>query len=138
IATGVAVAGVAIAGGGTLSMAYMTMNPVTPPGGGRGGQGINLDTKPKVINDKLQGIVDKLFEGAGKPKQIGNGSQMDAVRNELATKKPTYGRFHSNSIENTIKSLQELIKTGYLDPHDTDVALALIADINKALKGIPR
>nr|MBI9052075.1 hypothetical protein [Anaerolineaceae bacterium] len=32
IATGVAVAGVAIAGGGTLSMAYMTMNPVTPPG----------------------------------------------------------------------------------------------------------
>jgi RsiW-degrading membrane proteinase PrsW (M82 family) len=62
--------------------------------------------RPPAVRDyKLKRIVDSLFREPSGPNHIGDGSTMDAVRNELLTGRPTGGSFHSIKANNTIRAL---------------------------------
>ena len=96
---------------------------------------INLSQKPVVSNQKLQNIVKDLYKGQGGPNQIGTGTTMDAVRNEILTGLPTHGTFHTQKLLQYKNALNSTLRTGNLDAHDTAVARALLDDIVKALSG---
>ena len=107
--------------------------------GGAGGKGesepVDLNVKPTVENLQLQRIVNDIYKGQGGKGQIGNGTMMDAVRNELNTGKPTKGRFHSKKARNREAALKKQISSGKLNAQEKSIARALIDDIGKALSG---
>ena len=94
---------------------------------------IDLNVKPMVSNAKTQKIIDEIYEGQGKKGQIGNGSMMDAIKNELKTGKSTKGYFHSKKGRNTIVELKKHIGSGKLNANDKAIVRALVEDIKKAL-----
>ncbi|MCL2853734.1 MAG: hypothetical protein FWE20_12035 [Defluviitaleaceae bacterium] len=96
---------------------------------------VNLNQKPIVSNERLRNIINDLYKGRGGPNQIGNGSTMDAVRNEVMTGLPTNGRFHRQKLHDYLNALRRRIRAGDLDDHDTKVAEALIRDILDAIGG---
>jgi hypothetical protein len=102
--------------------------------GGAGGR-IDLNQKPTVSNAKLKNIVDDLYKGQGGSKTIGNGTTMDAVRNEIKTGLPTHGKFHTQKLNDYLNALNRRLRAGDLNQHDTDIVNSLIADITKALSG---
>lgn len=104
----------------------------TPEGTGKG---FNINVKPNVSNQKLQNIVDDLYKGQGGKNTIGNGTAMDAVRNEIKTGLPTNGKFHSIKAQETINRLQRRLRAGDLTPAETNIANELIKDLQNALGG---
>ena len=96
---------------------------------------INLDLKPNVSNEKLKNIINDLYKGQGGLHTIGNGTTMDAVRNELQTGLPTNGKFHTQKLNDYLNALQRRLGAGDLDDYDKSVVNSLIEDINKALSG---
>lgn len=50
--------------------------------------------RPVVGSPRLQNILDNLYKGVDNPNRVGNGTTMDAIRNELATGQPTNGTWH--------------------------------------------
>ncbi len=97
---------------------------------------VDLDVKPDVSNNKLQNIVNDLYKGQGgdgSSGTIGNGTTMDAVRNEQETGESTYGKFHTEKLENYERALQKRLRAGDLDGHDTAVAQAILRDIQDVL-----
>lgn len=99
------------------------------------GEGIDLNTKPVVTNQKLRNIIDNLYKGQSNPNLVGNGTTMDAIRSEIATGKPTGGKFHTTKGEESMRGLQNLLATGNLSSDDACIAQALIEDLAKALAG---
>ena len=95
----------------------------------------DINVKPNVSNQKLQNIVDDLYKGQGGKNTIGNGTTMDAVRNELQTSLPTNGKFHTQKLNDYLNALQRRLRAGDLNSYDKSVVNALIEDINKALSG---
>ena len=95
----------------------------------------NLNVKPKANHQQLQNYVNDLYSGQGSKGQIGNGTMMDAIRNEIATGRPTKKRFHSDKGRKMVKSLRVLISSGKLDKSDKTIARDIIKDIRKALNG---
>ena len=95
----------------------------------------NYDIKPNVTNKKMKNIVDDLYKGQNGKNKIGNGTTMDAVRNELKTGLPTNGRFHTIKAQETISRLQRRLRAGDLTPDETDIAKGLIVDLLNALNG---
>jgi hypothetical protein len=66
---------------------------------------------PKVASNKLQNIINDLYKGTTNPNRIGMGTTADAIRNEVATQQPTFGKFHitkgrqySRALENWLKA----------------------------------
>ena len=96
---------------------------------------MNLNVKPLVINSKLQNIVNDIYKGQGGKGQIGNGTMMDAIRNELKTEKRTKGKFHSKKARLRVAGLENLINSGKLNDQDKNIAKVLIKDIRKAISG---
>lgn len=99
-------------------------------------ESIDISVKPEVSNSKLQNIVQDLYKGQGgegSSGTIGNGTTMDAVRNERVTGEPTYGKYHTEKLENYQRALEKRLRSGDLDSHDKSVAQALIRDIKDAL-----
>ncbi|WP_313309767.1 MucBP domain-containing protein [Lactococcus taiwanensis] len=99
-------------------------------------ESIDISVKPEVSNSKLQNIVQDLYKGQGGEGgsgTIGNGTTMDAVRNERVTGEPTYGKYHTEKLENYQRALEKRLRSGDLDSHDKSVAQALIRDIKDAL-----
>jgi hypothetical protein len=94
---------------------------------------VNINQRPTVSNSKLQNIVNDLYKGQGGPNTIGNGTTMDAVRNEIMTGQATHGKFHTQKLLDYKNALERRLRAGDLDQHDTNVANALIEDIAKAL-----
>ena len=93
-------------------------------------------TKPSASNAKLQNIVDDLYKGTKTPKPIGTGSTADAVRNELLTGKPTYGRWHSQKATEYSNALRNWLRKNPTAPHhDRLVAQSLLDDLRAALGG---
>ena len=76
-----------------------------------------------------------MYKGQGGPNTIGNGTTMDAVRNELKTGLPTNGKFHTQKINDYLNALQKRLRAGDLNDYDKSVVNSLIEDINKALSG---
>ena len=94
-----------------------------------------MNLKPSVSNPKLNNIIDDLYKGQGGNNQIGNGTTMDAVRNELVTGNPTNGRFHTQKLIEYVSALQRRLRAGDLNVHDTEVVNSLIKDALAALSG---
>jgi hypothetical protein len=96
---------------------------------------IDLNIKPNVSNEKLKNIINDLYKGQGGPNTIGNGTTMDAVRNELQTGLPTNGKFHTQKLNDYLNALQRRLRAGDLNDYDKSVVNSLMEDINKALNG---
>ena len=104
-------------------------------GTGKSAGKVDINQKPCVSNEKLKNIVDDLYKGQGGPNTIGNGTTMDAVRNEIITGNPTNGKFHTQKLNDYLNALQRRLRAGDLNAYDTSVVNALIEDIIKALNG---
>ena len=96
---------------------------------------VDINQKPMVSNTKLKNYVNDLYKGQGGPNTIGNGTTMDAVRNEMKTGMPTNGKFHTQKLSDILNGLNRRLRSGDLDKHDEAVVKALIKDITKALNG---
>ena len=94
---------------------------------------IDLRVKPNVKDETLKNIVEALYKGQGSKEQIGNGTTMDAVRNERATGVATKNSFHSKKARILHKGLENVLRSSKLNKHDKAVARALREDIKKAL-----
>ncbi|GAB6087308.1 hypothetical protein [Alkaliphilus crotonatoxidans] len=103
--------------------------------GNEGTPNIDINQKPNVSNEKLKNIVNDLYKGQGGPNTIGNGTTMDAVRNEIKTGLPTHGKFHTQKLNDYLNALQRRLRAGDLNDYDKSVVNALIEDITNALKG---
>lgn len=80
--------------------------------------------------------VRDLFNGAKIVKPIGTGSTADAVRNELATGRPTGGTFHSDKAGQYIKALKNWLNDKLsASQYDKLAAQSLQCDLESALKG---
>jgi hypothetical protein len=60
---------------------------------------------PVVESTKLENIVNNLYKGTTNPNRVGNGTTMDAIRNEIATGAPTGGRMHLTKGEESLRGL---------------------------------
>jgi hypothetical protein len=65
---------------------------------------------PSVSNPRLQNLVNNLYKGTTYPGRVGNGTTMDAIRNELATGLPTAGKLHSIKGEETLRGLENWLR----------------------------
>ena len=96
-----------------------------------GVDGININSIPKVNDPTLQNIIKDLYKGVNSPNKIGNGTTMDAIRNELATGKPTGGTFHFIKGWEYLKALEKIMDK--VNDVDKNVVKTLINDLKNAL-----
>ena len=93
--------------------------------------------KPKAENNKLNNIIEDIFKGQkiskSSRKCIGNGTTMDAIRNELRTGEPTGGYFHSSKGESLIVAINKLLNENILSEKDASIAQTLLKDLINAL-----
>lgn len=93
---------------------------------------------PKVSNPKLQNMINDLYKGTTNPGRVGNGTTADAIRHEVATGKPVFGRFHSVKGANYARGLENWLR---LNPNasyqDRLVAQSVLNDLRSALGGGP-
>lgn len=109
----------------------------------RGGAGARPDlprlppaVRPATTDPKLTNLVNNIYKGANNPGRIGNGTTMDAVRNEVLTGRPTGGRFHTTKAMETLQGLQNwLNRNPGASQGDREVAQRLILELSNALKG---
>lgn len=66
--------------------------------------------KPRINDPKLRNLVENLYKGTTNPNRVGTGTTADAVRAELATGRPTAGKFHLQKAEETIRGLQRWLQ----------------------------
>ena len=91
---------------------------------------------PRVSDVKLQNLVDNLYKGTTNPNRVGNGTTMDAIRNESATGLPTGGRMHTTKGEETLRGLNNWLRRNpNADYHDQLVARSLADELSSALQG---
>lgn len=90
--------------------------------------------RPSTSDARLSNLVHNLFKGAGGAGRIGDGTTMDAIRNERRTGRPTGGTFHTVKGQETRRGLQNWLRR-HPDADETDRATArrLIDELNDAL-----
>jgi RHS repeat-associated protein len=138
----------------TLTLAFgLASFMSTPGGGGSGGGGSGASgssgsssssssgatkgvAKPTVTNPKLNNIVEDLYKGTKTPNQIGMGSTADAIRNELKTGLPTYGKFHLQKGQQYVNSLQNWLEANpNASVTNREAARQMLNDLQSALGG---
>lgn len=80
--------------------------------------------------------MNNLYKGTTNPNRVGNGTTMDAIRNELATGVPTGGRMHTTKGQETLNGLNKWLrrnKDG--DYYDRLVAQSLADELSLVLRG---
>jgi hypothetical protein len=101
---------------------------------GKGSSGGDILPKPPVSDRKLKNIVEDLYKGTTNPLRVGNGTTMDAVRNELATGDPTHGKFHSTKALESVNRLRNFLKRSpNASFHDRLVAQSLLDELLSVL-----
>ncbi|MDQ2700951.1 MAG: hypothetical protein M3Y23_06450, partial [Actinomycetota bacterium] len=91
---------------------------------------------PQVGSEKLQNYVNNLYKGTDNPNRVGDGTTMDAVRNEIATGLPTAGRFHLMKAQETLNGLNKWLRQNPDAAHsDRLVAQSLADELKRALEG---
>lgn len=104
---------------------------------GRVAPGTVLPT-PSVGSPRLQNIVDDLYRGTTNPGRIGSGTTADAIRHELRTGQPVFGRTHVQKGEDYLRGLENWLRA---NPHaptaDRLVARSLADDLLDALGRTP-
>jgi hypothetical protein len=93
--------------------------------------------KPQVNHWKLRNIVDQLWKGTKNPNRVGDGTTMDAVRNELRTGRPTGGLFHSGKAREAVNALNNWLQRygPQVSREDRLWARRLLSELEKALRG---
>ncbi|TCC39159.1 hypothetical protein E0H75_39960 [Kribbella capetownensis] len=90
--------------------------------------------KPVASTGKLPNIVDELWHGYQSPTRVGDGTTMDAVRNEILTGRPTKGVWHTDKAIRCRASLRRWIKANPDAPkREYDIADSLIKRLSNAL-----
>ena len=96
----------------------------------------NVLPTPQVGSTKLQNLVGNLYKGTTNPNRVGNGTTMDAIRNELATGVPTAGRMHSIKGQETLNGVNNWLRrnpdAAY---HDRLVGQSLADELSLVLRG---
>jgi hypothetical protein len=90
--------------------------------------------KPAPSDPVVRDVVDKLWKGVDNPKRVGDGTTMDAVRNEIKTGRPTNGKWHSIKLQEQKNRLLRWIDENPGRSYDRDVADKLIRRIDNALR----
>jgi RHS repeat-associated protein len=94
------------------------------------GPSVGITLMSQAQNPKLLNIIDKLYRATAK---IGSGSTADVIRYERATGKLLSGSGHSIKGRESIRALESLIRSGKLNPAETNIARFLINDLKDAL-----
>ena len=81
-------------------------------------------------NPKLRGIIDVMYRATAR---IGSGSTADAIRYERTTGQMLSQAGHSIKGRETIRALESLIRSGKLNPAETNIAKFIINDLKSAL-----
>ena len=90
---------------------------------------------PEVEDKKLRNVMSQVYHGgydkAGNPNpdRIGDGSAMDAVRNERLTGRKTNNTLHEDSIDRTRNGLENWLRDNPGDSADRDAAEDLLEEI---------
>lgn len=93
---------------------------------------------PQVGSMKLQNLVHNLYKGTTNPNRVGNGTTMDAIRNEIATGVPTGGRMHTIKGQETLNGLNNWLRRNKdADYYDRLVAQSLADELSLVLRGAP-
>jgi hypothetical protein len=89
--------------------------------------------KPTVENPNLQKIINGMW--SDRKDAVGDGSIMDAIRQERKTDTPTKGRVHSQKGRETITRLDNWLRSKTSPKPDSDkkTARILIKEIRDAL-----
>ncbi len=96
----------------------------------------NILPTPQVGSTKLQNLVDNLYKGTTNPNRVGNGTTMDAIRNELATGVPTGGRMHSIKGQETLNGLNNWLRRNPdASYYDRLVGQSLADELSLVLRG---
>ena len=91
---------------------------------------------PRVGSTKLQNLVDNLYKGTTNPNRVGNGTTIDAIRNEIATGVPTAGRMHTIKGQETLNGLNNWLRRNPgADYHDRLVGQSLAGELSLVLRG---
>jgi hypothetical protein len=89
---------------------------------------------PVVADGKLQDIIKNLYKGTGNPKRTGDGTTMDAVRNELLTGRRTHWTRHIQKAEQTKRDLANWVERHPdASARDIRIARALMKRLTNAL-----
>lgn len=96
---------------------------------------VNISNQPMGSNPKLKNIIKNLYKGQNKTNKVGNGTTMDAIRNEISTGKATMGKWHTIKGQESLSGLKNLLDKGGLSSSDAIITKALIADLTNALAG---
>ena len=94
---------------------------------------VDINKKPNVSNEKLKNIINDIYKGQGGENTIGNGTTMDAVRNEKLTGEATFNKFHTKKLKDYQNALKRRLRAGDLNDYDKSVVHALLVDIEKVL-----
>lgn len=87
-----------------------------------------------VSDTKLQHLVDNLYKKHTRSDRIGDGTTMDAVRNELKTGRRTQGTNHVLKAKQTARDLWNWTKSHPdASQHDRDIARDLRDRLENAL-----
>ena len=84
-------------------------------------------------NKKFMGVIANTYRK--RIGQIGDGSAMAAISNEVRTKKLTNGVPHTQKGIQTIRSLSKMLRTNKLSKFETVMAKVTIKRIRNAMKG---
>ena len=94
---------------------------------------VDLSAKPTISDSRTQNIVNELYKGQNSKDKIGNGTMMDAIRNERKTGEPTMGRYHFKKGKDMIKQLNDSLGSGKLSVEEKRTVRAIRDDLRKAL-----
>ncbi len=93
---------------------------------------------PTVSDSKLGNIVNDLYKGTNNPNRVGDGTTMDAIRNELSTGQQTAGKMHIMKGQEYSNALTKwLSRNPNASAADRTVAQDLLQDLQDALAGKP-
>jgi hypothetical protein len=88
---------------------------------------------PQVSSPRLQNIVNNLYKGGTNPSRFGNGTTMDAIRNELVTGRPTNGTWHLVMGAESAQGITNWLVRNTGAPHyDRLVARSILDDLRAA------
>jgi hypothetical protein len=92
--------------------------------------------RPSVSDTRLGNLVENLYKAIKSSERVGDGTTMDAIRNEIRTGRPTGGCFHTTKGKETLRGLQNWLRRNpAASGADRSVAENLIRQLDDALGG---
>jgi hypothetical protein len=110
---------------------------------------INIANQAKELSDKamkealiesanskkLKNILKDIYKGSDNPLRVGDGTLMDAIKEEIKTGVLVHGRDHAGQkTSDIIKGLEKIVRGNNYNQSDKDMAKEFITILNEALK----